>query len=299
MDKRRYEMTRNNTSKRNITNMEYLDLIKHLSLFKNSHFKAWKTFLQKLQYREYRRNTKLIEQGKDDDVVYFLLRGSVEIIVNGQKHRTRQAGEHVGEIVALFPYMQRTAIVITKEKTLCAIMQGRDFRAFMESNPKLYMSIAETLAYRLEDRNHYIRPTNKKPIVFLGSSTKGKRKLAQIIEILKKNNIVVKPWTTDVFNLSKTTIENLEICLQECDFAILIVTSDDKTIKNGKEVMSPRDNIIFELGLAMGYLGRERTICLLHEPTKIEFPSDLSGVTYLDYKKKKDIISHIKQLNCR
>lgn len=299
MDKRRHEMRRNNTSKSNVPDMEYLDLIKHLSLFKNSHFKAWKKFLQKLQYKKYKRNTKLIEQGKHDEVVYFLLRGSVEIIVNGQKHRTRQAGEHVGEIVALFPYMQRTATVITKEKTLCAIMQGRDFRNFMESNSKLYASIAETLAYRLEDRNHYIRPANKNPIVFLGSSTKGKRKLAPIIKILKKNNIVVKPWTMDVFNLSRTTIENLEICLQKCDFAILVVTGDDKTIKNGKEVISPRDNIIFEIGLSMGYLGRERTICLLYEPTKIDFPSDLSGVTYLDYKKKKDIISHIKHLGCR
>ena len=47
----------------------------------------------------------------------------------------------------------------------------------------------------------------------------------------------------------------------------------------------PRDNVIFELGLLMGALGRERVFILKPRNVDIRIPSDLLGVTWLDYKR--------------
>ena len=49
---------------------------------------------------------------------------------------------------------------------------------------------------------------------------------------------------------------------------------------------SPRDNVVFELGLFMGRLGRRRTILMKPKNTVIKLPSDLVGVTTIDYPAK-------------
>ncbi len=275
-----------------------MSLIKNLALLKDTKFNSWNKFYNKVQFKTYKAKTKIIKQDDGTDDVYFILQGSVDILINGKKHRTRNAGEHVGEIVSLFPHMKRTATVVTAESTKFAIMKGQDFRDLIEENEYLYKAICQTLANRLADRNCYIKVRNKKPVIFLGSSKEGSKKLKSIVNMLK-DKFIVKPWTKDVFELSKTTIESLEKTLQGCDFAILLITGDDKIIKRGAKQTAPRDNIIFEIGLAMGYLGRERTICLRFNDKDIEFPSDLSGVKYLNYKNKKEIIAHIKQLDCK
>ena len=64
---------------------------------------------------------------------------------------------------------------------------------------------------------------------------------------------------------------------EEYNFAIILFTQDDLTKSHGEEKPSPRDNLVFELGLFLGALGRERTILLI-ESGNIKIPSDLYGV---------------------
>ena len=46
----------------------------------------------------------------------------------------------------------------------------------------------------------------------------------------------------------------------------------------------PRDNALFELGLFMGHLGRERTFVVRPQGDTVKIPSDLAGVTSAPYE---------------
>jgi hypothetical protein len=63
------------------------------------------------------------------------------------------------------------------------------------------------------------------------------------------------------------------------DFAILILTPDDAVTSRDAESFGPRDNVIFELGLFIGTLGRSRTFLLHQADSALKIPSDLAGVT--------------------
>jgi preprotein translocase subunit SecD len=72
------------------------------------------------------------------------------------------------------------------------------------------------------------------------------------------------------------------------DFAVLIVTGDDIIESRGQTHATPRDNVIFELGLFMGALGRQRTFIVADQESKPRMPSDLAGLTWLPYRSRPD-----------
>jgi len=66
--------------------------------------------------------------------------------------------------------------------------------------------------------------------------------------------------------------------LAQFDFAILVLTPDDAIQSRSTEILGPRENVIFELGLFMGKLGRDRTFILQQSGSGVKIPTDLSGV---------------------
>ena len=81
-----------------------------------------------------------------------------------------------------------------------------------------------------------------------------------------------------------TTIESLVGLAPTFDYAVIVMTADDVLIKRGTEHRAPRDNLIFELGLFTGTLGRARTFLVCPRDEPLELPSDLQGVTQLDFQ---------------
>ena len=91
-------------------------------------------------------------------------------------------------------------------------------------------------------------------------------------------------WFKEVFAPSSTTIETLEqVARAEADFAILVLTPDDLRDRGIGAKTVARDNVLFELGLFMGALGRGRVFGLKCVHCDIDLPSDLHGVTWLSY----------------
>lgn len=126
-------------------------------------------------------------------------------------------------------------------------------------------------------------------VVFLGSSTEGK-KVARAIEAGLHNYsdlVTVDAWYHfGTWSLGSGTLESLESRLRACDFAILLLSADDLTISRNEIVQpAPRDNVLFELGLFMGRLGRERAFfCFPADQPGFKLPSDLFGITAIPFK---------------
>jgi predicted nucleotide-binding protein len=118
----------------------------------------------------------------------------------------------------------------------------------------------------------------KKPRMFIGSSGNG-LPIAQALQAALTNDADVEIWNQGVFGLSQGTLETLVGCAGRFDYAVLVLTPDDMTTKRGKTKPSARDNVVFELGLFMGALGRERTFIVHREDEALDLPTDLAGVT--------------------
>ena len=119
-----------------------------------------------------------------------------------------------------------------------------------------------------------------KPSVFVGSSTEG-LEFARAIRGHLQSDAEVTLWNEGPFRIGPTLIENLINSLVNFDFAILVLTPDDLLKVRGDEHLSPRDNIIFELGLFMGHLGRSRTFIVHQADPIIKLPTDISGMRAL------------------
>jgi hypothetical protein len=121
-------------------------------------------------------------------------------------------------------------------------------------------------------------PARHRPAVFIGSSGEG-HKLAREIQVQLDRACEVEIWDQGVFGLSQGTLESLVLALGRFDFAVLVLTADDLTIKRGDSRPTARDNVIFELGLFTGGIGRDRTFMVFDRSKPIELPSDLAGIT--------------------
>jgi hypothetical protein len=126
-----------------------------------------------------------------------------------------------------------------------------------------------------------------KPRVFIGSSREG-LPIAEAIQTGLDYDAEVTIWSQGVFGLSTGTLESLVRASGDYDFAVLVLTPDDLTQKRDVSGNSPRDNVIFELGLFMGARGRERTFAVYCRDKELDLPSDLAGVTLADYGNRTD-----------
>ncbi len=115
--------------------------------------------------------------------------------------------------------------------------------------------------------------------VFVASSSK-QRHLAYAIQQNLDDIAEVTCWDQNVFHLTKGSLENLLRQLQGSDFAIFVFAADDVIRIGGKKARAVRDNVIFELGLFMGRLGKSRTFIVAPKGrTSLRIPTDLAGVT--------------------
>lgn len=124
-----------------------------------------------------------------------------------------------------------------------------------------------------------------RPSVFVGSSKEG-LDFARAIHIQLRDDAEVTVWRDGVFGLNVGTLEALLKALDRFDFAILVLTPDDLRALRDEVHRSPRDNVLFELGLFLGRLGRSRTFFVRHPDA--EMPSDFAGVTTADIERRTD-----------
>lgn len=122
-----------------------------------------------------------------------------------------------------------------------------------------------------------------RPSLFVGSSSEG-LKVAKAVQLLLDHACEVTIWSQGVFGLSQGTLESLVNALDDYDFAVLVLTPDDLVTSRNSASAAPRDNVLFELGLFMGALGRTRTFIVYDRSADLKLPSDLAGVSAATYE---------------
>ncbi len=149
-------------------------------------------------------------------------------------------------------------------------------------------SLRETLNEKLEDiENDKLgqveEDSNRKPpgngeiFIVHGHDELAKENVARFISKLDLEPIILHEQPSG----GKTIIEKLEAHIL-VDFAVVLLTPDDVGYPAGDEAQKKkraRQNVILELGLFLGVLGRKR-VCALHKGD-VEIPSDYQGVIFI------------------
>jgi hypothetical protein len=119
-----------------------------------------------------------------------------------------------------------------------------------------------------------------KPSLFIGSSSEG-LDVAREVEHHLQDEAEVTIWNEGlgIFKLGNSYLESLINSLDTFDFAVLVLTPDDLVTSRDLSSQGPRDNVMFELGLFMGRLGRSRTFVIYDSDQGVKIPSDLSGIS--------------------
>jgi len=126
------------------------------------------------------------------------------------------------------------------------------------------------------------------PSVFIGSSTEG-LDVAREVELQLQRDAVTTIWKDGVFGLSSGTLESLMKVLDQFDFAVMVLSPDDLLESRNQSYASPRDNVLFELGLFMGKIGRSRVFIVQEQDANIKLPSDLAGIAVSPYRKRENL----------
>jgi 4-hydroxy-2-oxoheptanedioate aldolase len=125
--------------------------------------------------------------------------------------------------------------------------------------------------------------SDRKAKSFIGSSTEGLG-IARAIQTELEHDYDVEIWTqSEVFGLGRSTLESLEDAVCNYDFGVFVFTPDDAITMRGKDSSVARDNVIFEAGLFIGKLGRDRAFIVRPRGADMQIPSDLNGITVADY----------------
>ncbi|MEN8409713.1 nucleotide-binding protein [Acinetobacter bereziniae] len=117
----------------------------------------------------------------------------------------------------------------------------------------------------------------KKAFIVHGHDNATKERTARYLEKLGIEAIILHEQASG----GKTIIEKLEH-FTDVGFGIVLYTPDDEGSVKDKKDYQPRarQNVVFEHGLLIGKLGRDRVFPLVTDHS-VELPSDINGMVYL------------------
>ena len=230
------------------------------------------------------RGHHLIDQGDWGTDLHFILAGKFDVLVNGQKMATRNAGEHVGELAGLSGSRPRTATLIAASESVTLKIDQSTLRELVGENAAFWRSAADIVAERLDERNLKVGFANEHPTAFVISSSEGLEVARHVRKELDCASLHVQLWNKGTFGISEYPISDLEDAIEASDYVIAVVRPDDTLISRGETSFSARDNVHLEYGIALGKLGRKRSVLLVDAAPELRLPSDLAGLTTARYR---------------
>lgn len=121
-----------------------------------------------------------------------------------------------------------------------------------------------------------------KQTLFIASSVEG-LVIADAINANLEHDAHCTIWRAGTFKLSSQSVDDLVKKSSAIDFAVFAFTPDDVSKIRSHEEVDARDNVVFELGLFIGAIGKERCYIVKPRGVDMHLPSDLLGMNAADY----------------
>jgi len=142
------------------------------------------------------------------------------------------------------------------------------------------------------------------PKVFIASSRESLDWAAFIMTKLNEHEMTADSWDLQsLFRPSEYFLDSFLEKIAEYDFGVFFFSPDDTLVKRGRESKSVRDNVLFELGIFIGQLGRKRNFVFRPNMEDFHWLSDLNGLLNIQYsyKQQADPITISRELTgpCR
>lgn len=118
--------------------------------------------------------------------------------------------------------------------------------------------------------------SGKDVFIVHGHDNELKQTVARVLEKLGLHPIILHEQP----NRGYTIIEKLENAANSAGFAVILLTADDLGGTQNDKDLKPRarQNVVFEMGLFIGKIGRNRVMALIDDG--VEKPGDLDGMVY-------------------
>jgi len=226
----------------------------------------------------------LIEQGESDNDLYLIFTGAFDVVVNKRRVGRRFPNDHVGEMAAIEPSQPRSATVVATETSVVARLAETHFAEAGQRYTEVYRCIARELSKRLYQRNAHVGAARERIKIFIISSAESLGVARAIQTAFGHDDFITTIWTDGVFRATNYPLQSLLDAVDDSDFAVAIAHADDIAACRGQQWPVPRDNVVFELGLFMGRLGKERAILMEPRDLDVKLPSDLSGIMTIIYR---------------
>jgi Predicted nucleotide-binding protein containing TIR-like domain len=119
---------------------------------------------------------------------------------------------------------------------------------------------------------------------FFLSSSSEQLQIAKALEAnLSQEGFEPTLWSREAHRASEYNLEALLREASSSDFAVFVFAPDDQVTIRGGSFSVVRDNVLFELGLFIAALGRNRCFIVRGAEQPMRLPSDLDGLTMVKY----------------
>lgn len=136
------------------------------------------------------------------------------------------------------------------------------------------------------------------PKVFVGSAREHVRLLKRLNVLNDHSRVRYVPWTNlGIFEPGEYTMQSLRRSFDEVDGAAFFFLGTDTTWWRDERAATPRDNVVFEAGIAVGAFGLSRTAIITNEETRL--PSDLAGLNTIRLRLSGDEDMDLSDLHAK
>ncbi len=92
-----------------------------------------------------------VQDEPGNNVLYFILNGSIDLSIQDQHVATRKSGQCVGEFPILHPSLNYTVTAVAREQSVVASMSKGKFLSIASKHSEIWQNMARMLVTRLYD----------------------------------------------------------------------------------------------------------------------------------------------------